>query len=70
MLSTPFIAFFLAVLKSGSLAMQQATSVPKSIVDTVSAVFIIIATMEFVIQLKGRRKKEKAAAEEKKGGNP
>lgn len=65
MLFTPFIAFFLAVLKSGAMAMQQATSVPKSIVDTVSAVFIIIATMEFVIQLKARRKK----STEQEGGN-
>lgn len=69
MISTPFIAFFLAVLKAGSLAMQQATSVPKSIVDTVSAIFIIIATMELVIQVGGRRKQEQNAAEKKKGGN-
>lgn len=65
MLFTPFIAFFLAVLKSGSMAMQQATNVPKSIVDTVSAVFIIIATMEFMIQIKARRK----SRDKKKGGN-
>ena len=41
------------------MAMQQATSVPKSIVDTISAVFIIIATMDFVIELGKRRKMEK-----------
>lgn len=72
MLFTPFIAFFIAVLKAGAMAMQQATDVPKSIVDTVSAVFIVIATMEFVVQLKGRRKlaKKTDAAEEKtKGGS-
>ena len=59
MLFTPFVAFFLAVLKAGAMAMQQATSVPKSIVDTISAVFIIIATMDFVINLHKRRKLEK-----------
>lgn len=59
MLFTPFVAFFLAVLKAGAMAMQQATSVPKSIVDTISAVFIIIATMDFVISLRQRRKLEK-----------
>ena len=60
MLFTPFLAFFLAVLKAGAMAMQQATSVPKSIVDTISAVFIIIATMDFVIELGKRRKMEKS----------
>lgn len=64
MLFTPFIAFFISVLKSGAMAMQQSTSVPKSIVDTVSAVFIIIATMEFVIELKRRAKRNNI-----KGGN-
>ena len=59
MIFTPFIAFFIAVLRSGALAMQQATNVPKSIVDTVSAVFIVIATMDFVIDLGRRRKREK-----------
>ncbi len=45
MLGIPFIAFFLAILKNGAMAMQQATSVPKSIVDMITALFIIIATM-------------------------
>lgn len=74
MLFTPFLAFFLAVLKAGAMAMQQATSVPKSIVDTISAVFIIIATMDFVIELGKRRKMEKemnatvAVERKEKGG--
>ena len=63
MATTPLMAFFLAVLKSGAMALQQTTGVPKAIVDTISAVFIIIATMEFVIQIKKRnQKKEQAAA--------
>lgn len=75
MLFTPFVAFFLAVLKAGAMAMQQATSVPKSIVDTISAVFIIIATMDFVIGFHKRRKLEKeintetAPNQKEKGGD-
>jgi len=42
----PFMAFFLAILKSGAMGMQQSTGVPKSIVDTITSVFIIVATME------------------------
>ncbi len=53
----PFMAFFLAILKSGAMGMQQSTGVPKSIVDTITAVFIIIATMELLFQFNGKRKK-------------
>ena len=42
----PIIALFLGILKSGAMGMQQATDVPKSIVDTITALFIIFATME------------------------
>ena len=34
------------------------------IVDTITAVFIVIATMEFVIQLRGRAKKKAEEKEE------
>ena len=44
--TVPFMALFLAVLKSGAMGMQQTTGVPKSIVDTITALFIIFATME------------------------
>ena len=53
----PFMSFFLAVLKSGAMGMQQNTGVPKSIIDTISAVFIIIATMELLFQFQKKRKK-------------
>ena len=53
----PFMAFFLAILKSGAMGMQQSTGVPKSIVDTITAVFIIIATMELLFQFNGKKKK-------------
>jgi general nucleoside transport system permease protein len=48
----PFVSFFLAILHSGAMGMQQATGVPKSIVDTITAIFIIIATMETLFQPK------------------
>lgn len=44
--AVPFMALFLAILKSGAMGMQQTTGVPKSIVDTITAMFIIFATME------------------------
>lgn len=65
MIFTPFIAFFLAVLKSGAMGMQQTTGVPKALVDTITAVFIIIATMEAAFEFKKRRKKRKEEKEVK-----
>ena len=59
----PFMAFFLAVLKAGAMGMQQTTGVPKSLVDTITAVFIIVATMETAFQFAKRRKKEKGGKE-------
>lgn len=52
----PFMAFFLAVLKSGALGMERYTGVPKSVVDTIIAVFIIFATMEALFKFLQRRK--------------
>lgn len=68
---TPFMAFFLAILHSGAMGMQQSTGVPKSIVDTITAIFIIIATMETLFQpriglLKKKRERRVAAAVEVK----
>jgi simple sugar transport system permease protein len=53
---TPFMAFFLGALKSGALGLQQSTGVPKSIVDTITAVFIIIATMDLLFQFARKRR--------------
>ena len=58
--ATPFMAFFLAVLKSGAMGMQQATGVPKGLVDTITAVFIIIATMETLFDFLKKSRKTKA----------
>lgn len=65
MIFTPFMAFFLSVLKAGAMGMQQTTGVPKALVDTITAVFIIIATMETAFQF---RKRIKRRQEEKKEG--
>ena len=66
MIFTPFMAFFLAVLKSGAMGMQQATGVPKSLVDTITAVFIIIATMETAFQFVKKRKNKNEEKKEEK----
>lgn len=63
---TPIMAFFLAVLKSGAMGMQQSTGVPKSIVDTITSVFIIIATMELLFQFKEKKRKVSIADTGKK----
>lgn len=56
--TAPIIAFFIAVLKSGAMGMQQATSVPKSLVDTITAVFIIFACMELIGNVRKKSKKK------------
>jgi simple sugar transport system permease protein len=52
----PFMAFFLAVLKAGALGMERYTGVPKSVVDTIIAIFIIFATMETLFAFIKKRK--------------
>lgn len=59
----PFMAFFLAVLKSGALGMERYTGVPKSVVDTIIAVFIIFATMEALFTFL-KKKKVKTSEEQ------
>lgn len=56
----PIMAFFLAVLKSGALGMERYTGVPKSIVDTIIAVFIIFATMEALFAYHKKRQEKKS----------
>jgi simple sugar transport system permease protein len=52
----PLSSFFISALSSGSLTMQATTKVPKSLADTLSALFIILVTMETLF-LFNRRKK-------------
>lgn len=63
--ATPFMAFFLAALKAGAMGMQQSTGVPKALVDTITAVFIIVATMETLFQFGKRAKMKKENKKEK-----
>lgn len=55
------ISFFIASLKSGALAMERYTGVPKSLIDAIIAVFILFATMEGLFQIRRRIKKNKEA---------
>ncbi len=55
----PFMSFFLGALNSGALGLQQSTGVPKSIIDTIAATFIIIATMDMLFQFTKKKKSEK-----------
>ncbi len=50
------ISFFIAALKSGALAMERFTGVPKSLIDAIIAVFILFATMEGLFQIRQRRR--------------
>lgn len=52
----PIMAFFLAVLRSGAMGMQQSTGVPKSVIDMLSSIFIILATMEMLFLSTGSKK--------------
>ncbi|AFR71720.1 inner-membrane translocator [Brachyspira pilosicoli B2904] len=56
----PFISLFLAALKSGALGMERYTGIPKSLVDTIIAIFIIFATMEILISFVNKLKNKKA----------
>jgi len=59
LVAVPFMAFFLATLNAGAMGIQQNTNVPKSIVDTIIAIFILIATMDGIIAyVKNRRLKK------------
>lgn len=61
----PFMALFLGILKSGSLGMQQSTGVPKSIVDTITAVFIIVACMDLLFNFSKKSKNRKTLIKQK-----
>jgi simple sugar transport system permease protein len=50
----PVLALFLAVLKTGALGMERFTGVPKTLIDTIIAVFILLAAMEALFAWKRR----------------
>lgn len=51
----PFIAFFITSIKAGGLGMERFTGIPKSIIDIIIAVFILLVSMEDIINwVKGK----------------
>ncbi len=72
--SLPIISMFIAALKVGALGMERFTSIPKSLIDIIIALFILFATMkrlfDFISNRKSRMSGEKhviPAKEEKNG---
>ena len=56
----PVLSLFIAALKSGSLGMERYTGVPKSLIDVLIALFILLATMYTLFGfIKSRKKKNK-----------
>jgi ABC-type uncharacterized transport system permease subunit len=56
----PVLSLFIAALKSGSLGMERYTGVPKSLIDVLIALFILLATMDTLFNfIKSRKKKDK-----------
>ena len=56
----PFLSLFIAALKSGSLGMERYTGVPKSLIDVLIAMFILLATMDTLFNfIKSKKKKDK-----------
>ena len=52
----PVMSFFIAALKAGALSMERFAGVPRSIVDTITAIFVVFATMETLFTIKKKRK--------------
>jgi ABC-type uncharacterized transport system permease subunit len=44
----PVLSFFLAALKAGALGMERLTGVPKSLLDAVIAIFILLASLDIM----------------------
>mgnify|MGYP003457162265 FL=1 len=56
----PVLSLFIAALKSGSLGMERYTGVPKSLIDVLIAMFILLATMDTLFNfIKSKKKKDK-----------
>ena len=54
----PVLSLFIAALKSGSLGMERYTGVPKSLIDVLIAMFILLATMDTLFNFIKRKKKK------------
>jgi simple sugar transport system permease protein len=57
----PFMALFIAILRSGSLGMERYAGVPRSIVDAITAIFVVFATMDALYTLLKRHKQKQIA---------
>lgn len=56
----PILSLFIAALKSGSLGMERYTGVPKSLIDVLIALFILLATIDTLFNfIKSKKKKDK-----------
>ena len=55
----PFLSLFIAALKSGSLGLERHTGIPKSLIDIIIAVFILLVTMEKLFEFRKKIKKGK-----------
>jgi simple sugar transport system permease protein len=48
----PFVAFFIAVLRSGSIGMERFTGIPKEVVGIIEALIILFAAAKIIIDIK------------------
>jgi simple sugar transport system permease protein len=48
----PFVAFFIAVLRSGSIGMERFTGIPKEVVGIIEALIILFAAAKIIIEIK------------------
>ena len=58
-LALPIFSLFIAALKTGSLGLERHTGIPKSLIDIIIALFILLVTMEKLFELKKKMKKKK-----------
>jgi|CZCA01.1.fsa_nt_gi ABC-type uncharacterized transport system permease subunit len=63
----PIFSFFLAVLKSGAAAMERFTGVPKELLGTIEAIFIILTASKVAFEIRRRRADEPIAGAGKPG---
>jgi len=53
---TTVLAMFLAILGNGALSMQRYTGIPESLIRTIIATFILLATMKGLFEIKKYRR--------------
>ncbi|RCW43760.1 MULTISPECIES: ABC transporter permease [unclassified Halanaerobium] len=59
----PFVAFFLAALRSGAINMERFTGVPKEVIGVIEAVIILLAAAEVIVEIKKRKSSDKGGVE-------